>query len=487
MANLPGQEKKILLIFHNPQQSELLKQNLEACGFEVHSCKSLQTASMMLAAGRRISLTYSWLLINSNAQDLSDFLQETLLQAQQADRFRVIFFHHQLDIERFSNLGIANAYAVPVSDTMNSAVLGSTLYQIIAKAERAAAGQLRPQPRVLLVEDNDIGRLMARTLLEKLGCTVVEARNGAEAVTRAEQEDFDLVLTDILMPVMGGIEAISRIRKLKPAALPIVAMSANADSSWSNSFHAGADGYLVKPFAIETLRRELGKWINLPESVTTDPAPPIYPPLELLADHLAITTGLNRAGGKLSVYLRMLHSYREHFDSFEPALRQELQAGELSDARRRIHNLKGVAGTLGATRLYDLSRQFEKQLSTSAKPAGLEALLQEHQELCTRIDQLPTLAATPSASSLPAGTSAELHALLTQIKALALNHQARQVKECLGQLQQKSWPPCYVEQLQELQRQLETFQYSAATDMINTLFHSWPDDKHGEQKQHKPQ
>ena len=485
MANLPGQKKKILLIFHNPQQSELLKQNLEACGFEVHPCKSLQTASMMLAAGRRISLTYSWLIINSNAQDLSEPFLETFLQAQQTDRFRVIFFHHQLEIESFSNLGMANAYAVPISATANSAALGSTLYQVIAKAERAAAGQLRPQPRVLLVEDNDIGRLMARTLLEKLGCTVVEATNGAEAVTRAEQENFDLLLTDILMPVMDGIEAISRIRKLKPAALPIVAMSANADSSWSNSFHAGADGYLVKPFEMKTLRRELDKWINLPEAVTTDPAPPPSPLLELLTDHLDVTTGLNRAGGKLLTYLRMLHSYRKHFDNFESTLRQELQTDELTNARRRIHNLKGVAGTLGASRLYDLSRQVEKQLRASEIPAGLEALFQEHRELCTRLDQLPPLAATPAVSSLPAGTSAELHALLTQLKTLALNHQARQVKECLGQLQQRNWPPCYTKPLQELQRQLETFQYSAATDMINTLFHSWPDDKHEEQ--HKPQ
>ena len=183
MANLPGQKKKVLLIFHNPQQSELLKQNLEICGFEVHSCKSLQTAMMMLAAGKKISLTYSWLLINSTAHDLSKPALDALLQAQQTDRFRVIFFHQQLDIESFSHLGIANTYAVPVNDAANSATLGSTLYQVIAKAEQAAAGQLRQQPRVLLVEDNDIGRLMARTLLEKLGCTVVEAANGVEAVT----------------------------------------------------------------------------------------------------------------------------------------------------------------------------------------------------------------------------------------------------------------------------------------------------------------
>ena len=489
MANLPGQKKKVLLIFHNPQQSELLEQNLEICGFEVHSCKSLQTAMMMLAAGKKISLTYSWLLINSTAHDLSKPALDALLQAQQTDRFRVIFFHQQLDIESFSHLGIANTYAVPVNDAANSATLGLTLYQVIAKADQAAAGQLRQQPRVLLVEDNDIGRLMARTLLEKLGCTVVEAANGAEAVTRAEQEDFDLLLTDILMPVMDGIEAISRIRKLKPAELPIVAMSANADNSWSNSFRAGADGYLVKPFEIETLRRELGKWINFPEPLATDQAQEAaatrFPPLNRLADHVDTAIGLNRAGGKLPTYLRMLHSYSEHFGALEPALRQELQAGESANARRRIHNLKGVAGALGATRLYDLSRQLEKQLAAAEKPIGLDALLQEHRELCALLNQLALSAATQPDSSLPAGSSVELYALLVQIKRLAHNHQALQVKECLGQLQQKNWPPCYVEQLGELQRRLESFQYSAATDMIDTLFHNWPDDKHDERN--KPQ
>ena len=141
-----------------------------------------------------------------------------------------------------------------------------------------AAGRfLRPAKglSILLAEDNDINALLARTVLQKAGASVVHARNGAEAIARvrdANEADrgFDLVLMDIHMPDMDGVEAASRIRALYPAGArpgadrpPIVALTASAFTEDRASFLAsGLDDYLAKPFEKTDLANILVRWLG---------------------------------------------------------------------------------------------------------------------------------------------------------------------------------------------------------------------------------
>jgi len=128
---------------------------------------------------------------------------------------------------------------------------------------------------VLLAEDNDINALLARTVLEKCGARVVRARNGIEAIaaaTRAhedaESEEFDLVLMDIHMPEMDGIEAAQQIRALYPDGAaapggrpPIIALTANALVEDRAAYlQAGLDDYLAKPFEKDDLIALIARW-----------------------------------------------------------------------------------------------------------------------------------------------------------------------------------------------------------------------------------
>ncbi len=141
----------------------------------------------------------------------------------------------------------------------------------------AAGRLLRPAKglSILLAEDNDINALLARTVLQKAGASVVHARNGAEAIARvrdANEADrgFDLVLMDIHMPDMDGVEAASRIRALYPAGArpgadrpPIVALTASAFTEDRASFLAsGLDDYLAKPFEKTDLANILVRWLG---------------------------------------------------------------------------------------------------------------------------------------------------------------------------------------------------------------------------------
>lgn len=117
---------------------------------------------------------------------------------------------------------------------------------------------------ILLVEDNPVNTLVARVLLQKLGCEVVTATNGAEAVSRVAEQSFDLVLMDVRMPVMDGLTATREIRAREAQSdrrVPIVALTAGALVNERNEcFEAGMDGYLAKPFTVEALRSTLRRF-----------------------------------------------------------------------------------------------------------------------------------------------------------------------------------------------------------------------------------
>ncbi|HEX7758754.1 MAG TPA: ATP-binding protein [Caulobacteraceae bacterium] len=116
-------------------------------------------------------------------------------------------------------------------------------------APLAAAPRL-DAPHVLVVDDNATNRLVAETLLEMMGCTFASVENGALAVERVRGSPFDLILMDVKMPVMDGLEATRRIRAMaSPAgATPIIALTANADPADAESYRReGMDAVVEKP------------------------------------------------------------------------------------------------------------------------------------------------------------------------------------------------------------------------------------------------
>ena len=124
--------------------------------------------------------------------------------------------------------------------------------EVGAEASRPAMRSLQ----VLLAEDNPVNQLVATTMLKKWGHTVVTAENGQQALDLFVQHPWDLVLMDVQMPVMGGLEATQLIRSQEPAGThtPIVAMTANAMASDRLiCLEAGMDEHLAKPFTAATL------------------------------------------------------------------------------------------------------------------------------------------------------------------------------------------------------------------------------------------
>ena len=129
------------------------------------------------------------------------------------------------------------------------------------------AGRTSTGLRVLLVEDDFSNQITTRKLLEKSGHAVTLAENGQQALDRLSTEDFDIVLMDIQMPVMGGVEATEAIRNAPSLAackhIPIIALTAYAMSGDREKFLAsGMDDYLAKPVSLENLMGVLEKYVH---------------------------------------------------------------------------------------------------------------------------------------------------------------------------------------------------------------------------------
>jgi signal transduction histidine kinase/CheY-like chemotaxis protein len=117
--------------------------------------------------------------------------------------------------------------------------------------------------RVLLAEDNRINALLAKSLLERMGCDVVTVGNGEEAVHSVQSTPYDLVFMDFHMPVMDGLEATRKIRDLGLKNLPIIALTAAAmEEDRRSCAAAGMDDFITKPLELNALEAILQKWVG---------------------------------------------------------------------------------------------------------------------------------------------------------------------------------------------------------------------------------
>ena len=170
-----------------------------------------------------------------------------------------------LSSEQVENLAPIEQLARPLSRQVLLQALRRTLGQdAVQAAEQHSEPQRSRQARVLLVEDNPVNQLVAKGMLGKLGCEVLLANHGGEALTLLETQTVDLILMDCNMPVMDGYETTRQIRqKSEFAELPIIALTANALSDERERCRAaGMDDYLAKPFRKDELAVLLDQWLS---------------------------------------------------------------------------------------------------------------------------------------------------------------------------------------------------------------------------------
>jgi len=217
------------------------------------------------------------------------------------------------------------------------------------------------EARVLVVEDSQANQLVANAVLEKSGCEVELVSNGKEAVEAARETDFDIILMDLSMPVMDGLQATRSIRKLNSASstIPIIAMTANVFAEDRNKcMQAGMNDFVTKPIQQSTLMEKLVYWLN-PERSARGPGEILDDDFRSMAimDEEVLAKMERETSTEIMTQVLgiFLEETQEHLDALRTAGDQIDPSTLISEA----HAIKSSCGTFGALRLFEAARTVE--------------------------------------------------------------------------------------------------------------------------------
>ncbi len=359
---------RVLLVDDNPSDLEILGNRLHSFSFEVSSAsdaaEGLDQLHQADAEGRPFQLVLlDWRMPVMNGVDMGMEIKQGK-GLQHIPAVLLVTAHGREDVMRQSELAGLDGFLIkPVSPS----TLFDTVIHVLSKSDDKAVRQVEMDARqlcgkILLVEDNLINQQVAQEILERMGLEVDVVSNGLEAVNILNEHDYDLVLMDIQMPEMDGYETTRQIR-IKHDQLPVIAMTAHAMSGERERCLAvGMNEHVPKPIDPPQLFVTLSRWLKVVDKVSqrNDMADEIDLPENLPGIDLG--WGLERIGGNKRLFVKLLKEFALNHHNAVSLIEQKLAEGDLDDARRELHTLKGVAGNIGARILQQEAGNMEKEL-----------------------------------------------------------------------------------------------------------------------------
>lgn len=263
---------------------------------------------------------------------------------------------------------------------------------------------------VLLAEDNELNQQVATEMLEDKGVVVEVAENGKIAVDMANKNKYDIILMDVNMPELDGLDATRLIKteSKQNTKTPILAMTASVMASdIDKCLSAGMDDYVAKPIEVKEFFKKLAKWIEPQRKgkIKTPASKLKKLELEPTTDNKSLATqsdvniesvniegldikeGIQRVGGKPSSYIKFLSKFIDNQKDVVQSIKNAESGYKFEDATRISHTLKGICGTIGASNLQKLALSLETEFK-KADSRDSDAVSKVLDELNTKLEQL---------------------------------------------------------------------------------------------------
>jgi len=229
--------------------------------------------------------------------------------------------------------------------------------------------------KILVVDDNEMNRLVATTILNNYGAETAEAANGHESVEYLMKNLVDLVLMDIQMPVMNGFEATKIIRSVISKTMPIIALTANAIKGDNEKcLEAGMNDYMSKPFKEEDLLRKIATSLlaELPKNTIT-----IAKQVERPVSYYDISEIKIISRGNDEFVKKMLKMFIEQTPGHLTEMRSKLQSNQLTVVGEIAHRIKPTIDNMGIVSLKATIREIEKIGKSGADDGALPGLMEK--------------------------------------------------------------------------------------------------------------
>lgn len=399
----------VLVVDDSTTSQEVLKSILEDFSFKVDVASTGAEALDMLEKAEQPYrlILMDWKMPGMDGLETSRRIKEHRNLAQIPTIIMVTAYGREEIMQQANAIGLDGFLIKPVGPSLLFNTIMDVFGETVEQTARPARneGMLEEArssiggARVLLAEDNDINQQLAAEILEQAWMQVAVARNGKEAVEMAGQGEYDVILMDIQMPEMDGLEATRVLRRDdRFSGVPIIAMTAHAmTGDREKSLASGMNDHITKPIDPDALYATLIRWINpsrlsrlsgpshlspasqVSEPRTFRPVTPRHgqgqdegPPLPETIPGIDMRSGLMHVGGNRALYRKLLIKLRDEYGQAAAQMRGYLVSGNQGDAERLAHTVKGVAGNLGAEALQDAA----KLLETAIKEASADELPQ---------------------------------------------------------------------------------------------------------------
>jgi PAS domain S-box-containing protein len=389
---------RILVVDDNATNREILIIRLASWGMRPADTADGSGALKLLADGQAAGDPFQVALLDLQMPEMDG---ETLARKIQADPclagirlVQLSSLGDRSDSRRLEANGFSAALTKPVRHTELFSLLAKVLESsspdqpISAAVSQPARNQQKLSEktgvRLLLVEDNIVNQQVALGILKKLGLRADATADGLEAIKALETIPYDLVLMDVQMPHMDGLEATRRIRDPQSAVLdhqvPIIAMTAHAmQGDQEICLEAGMNDYISKPVEPRKLADTVNRWLparsaaDPPKAEPFGPSPEVKPHLEQppVFDRNAL---MKRLMGDFELAQVIIGDFIEDIPIQILALKTFLGNGDAVGAERQAHTIKGASANLGGEALQAAAHRIEKFCKAGDLPSACASL-----------------------------------------------------------------------------------------------------------------
>ncbi len=380
-----------LIVDDSHTSRRVISEMLDNWGLESKSVRDAETALSALREAQQKGNAFNLLLtdVNLPKTDGLRLVEQVKADPQLAVTPVIVLTSAQReeDLERCEDLQVAAHLTKPVkqSDLLDAiaATMGGAVFHREDPVETLAEAEARlPRLRILLTEDSQINQRLVLGLLERQRHHVVVANNGQEALERLASSSFDIVLMDVQMPIMDGLEATRSIRKLEKQQgghIPIIAMTAHAmKGDRERCLAAGMDQYLSKPIRARQL-------VDMLALVTAQEALPIEVPEPLVpsvtSDVVDWSEALRSAGGDRRLLGEIVEAFLEESPRLIKSMHDAVEQGDMKTLERAAHTLKSSARYFGASHASETAFRLEVMGRDRQLPHVADGLAELEEEL----------------------------------------------------------------------------------------------------------
>jgi len=387
---------KVLVVDDNRTNRRILDGLLKHWGMFPTTVAEAELALSELQAAREAGVPYDLVLTDMHMPKMDGFgLVESIHRTTDLSTATIMMLTsggHRGDAARCAELGIAAYLLKPVRQSE----LREAIARVLTRRDRAGEKPMltryslleeRPAANrlnILLAEDNPVNQKLALRLLQKRGHAVAVAGNGNEALAALEKSRFDLVLMDVQMPEMDGLEATIELRHRETSSgthTPVVAMTALAmKGDKERCMEAGMDGYLSKPIRPEELDNVLDAYTAQSRSAAVQPEAPA------VDQSVNVQELLERVDGDRGFVAELAEVFREDYPRQMNAAREGAAAGDAEKVRRAAHALKGALSNLAAPRACEFALALET-MGRSGDLSGAALTLTQLEDELPRVEK----------------------------------------------------------------------------------------------------